>query len=94
MPTISRLLDMSGKRMFFGREARRDRKEKRLRAKVAKAERERDALEERCRILEEENRFCGTVLARMRLHARAEVAQFQRQLLKLGIGSEQEESTK
>ena len=74
---------MSGKRTFWSRDARRDRKEKRLRAKLAKVEQE-------CKALEEENRFCGTVLARMRLHARAEVAELQRRLEKLGVGPEQE----
>ena len=81
---------MSGKRTFWSRDARRDRKEKRLRAKLAKVEQECKALEEKCRMLEEENRFCGTVLARMRLHARAEVAELQRRLEKLGVGPEQE----
>ena len=75
--------------LWWNSEQRKQRKQNRLRAKVAKLEREYAALAERCRILEEENRFCGTVLARMRLHAETELAEVKRKLLNLGFQREE-----
>ena len=77
---------------FWNRDQRQQRKQDRLRAKMRRLQQERDQLAERCRVLEEENRHAGTVLARMRLQAEAALAEVKAKLVKLGVQPEQQEA--
>lgn len=75
---------------WWTRDGRRDAKVKRLQTRYHKLKQEHDALVERYRLLEEENKHAGAVLARMRLHADAELREVKRKLIQLGFVPEEE----
>lgn len=63
----------------------------RLKAQVKNLQAANALLGEKVRMLQEENKFCAEVLARLRLQGQLDLARVQQELTRLGIGPKPEE---